>query len=141
MNKEFPAQAAREAAGFVGRDGLKRAARRMGYCAREVRRVELHGGGSDRYCRKAAALFLCDPNVFFFAPFYFAAKRAQEAAARTTMATYQAPARRGRALRTTRPDAIQAGQPIGLFPEAGALADEPAGGKPAGERGRRLRLV
>lgn len=70
-NVKSPAEIAREKAGYGGRDGLKRAARKLGYAPRLVRRIERNGGGSERYCFRAANLFRCSGELFFFHPNYF----------------------------------------------------------------------
>jgi hypothetical protein len=74
----LPAQEARERAGYGGREGLERAAKKLKYTARYIRKVEQNGGGSDLYCPRAARLFRCPGDLFFFAPEYFSAKKENE---------------------------------------------------------------
>lgn len=66
-----PAEAARTRAGYIGKPGLKRLAKRMRYSERTVRHYELNGGASDDFCRRWSTV-TGEPSQFvFYPPTYF----------------------------------------------------------------------
>jgi DNA-binding XRE family transcriptional regulator len=61
-----PGTEARIAAGY----SIEAAAKRLGIKPRTYRNYELHGKAPDKICDRAARLFNCSSDVFFFSPEY-----------------------------------------------------------------------
>jgi|GEM_PF-4443634 len=66
-----PAERARIDAGYGGKDGLRRAAKKLRFSERYIRKVERKGRGSDYYCIRAGRLFDCPADWFFFPSAYW----------------------------------------------------------------------
>jgi len=66
-----PAEQARERAGYIGKPGLKRLAKRLHYSERTVRHYELNGGASDNFCRRWSVVTGEPSQLVFYPPSYF----------------------------------------------------------------------